>query len=412
MQKKYKASLALAVSALGCVSTLPQASAGFGWGLLHHGFLAATIGGLADWFAVTALFRKPLGISYRTEILRRNRPRIMDSIVAFSSDDLLSVENIMKAMRKQDTASLMVDYLRHRGGDERIKAVVDEVLLAAVNTMDTGTVAQGLESAVRDGLQSLPLEKAISDIFQLLAEEKHSSRVLHSFLGVSRQVLFAPAMQQALLENIRVLRKEYERDSAGRIFILETLDLSDERILGIINEKLSAVLEGMLHGQTESYRTLKSGLEAMFRSFGQDDSVREALSRWKEQYLSRVDISGWMAHWLEENIKGESPFWLEPLNHFVEEKILEFSRREDWQKRFDSMVKAFMEAELVKHHDLIPALIHERLDELTDDDLTEFVESRVADDLQMIRINGSIVGSLVGMGLYVLFWLAERLWGM
>ena len=93
-------------------------------------------------------------------------------------------------------------------------------------------------------------------------------------------------------------------------------------------------------------------------------------------------------------------------------EIEEFSRRKDWQTRFDSMVKGFIEEELVKHHDLIPKLIRERLDEFSDDDLTEFVESRVADDLQMIRINGSIVGSLVGMGLYIIVCAAERRWGM
>ena len=412
MQKKYKATLALAVSALGCIFTLPLAASGFGWGLLHHGFLAATIGGLADWFAVTALFHKPLGISYRTEILRRNRKRIMESIVTFSSDDLLSVENIMAVMRKQDTARLMVDYFLHRGGMARIKDAADGVLLAAVNAMDTKAVAKGLEPAVRGGLQSLPLEKVLSDIFLLLSEDRHSSRVLHSLLGISRQVLFAPAMQQALLDNIRVLRREYEKDSAGRVFVLEMLDLSDERILGIINDRVSAHLEEMLRGETETYEIWKAGLASMFRSFGQEASVQEVLRKWKEQYLERLDLSKWMADWLESNVKGEAPFWMAPLNRFIEGKILEFSQREDWQRQFDSAVKSFIEEELTKHHDLIPKLIQERLDEFSDDELTYFVESRVADDLQMIRINGSIVGSLVGMGLYIIVCLAERMWVM
>ena len=412
MQKKYKATLALSASALGCMATWPVAGEGFGWGLLHHGFLAATIGGLADWFAVTALFRKPLGIAYRTEILRRNRGRIMESIVTFSSEDLLSVENIMGVMRKQDTAGLMVDYLLHRGGAARVKAMVDEILLVAVNTMDTGKIAAELEPAVKEGLQSLPLERVLSDIFQLLSEDRQSSRVLRSVLGIGRQVLLAPAMQQALLDNIRVLRREYEKDSAGRVFILEVLDLSDERILGMINDRLSRHLEEMLQGETESYAALKAGMESMFRSFGQDASVHEILRRWKEQFLSKMDLGGWMAGWMESNIKGESPFWLEPLNRFIDGKITEFSQSDAWQQRFDSMVKEFIEAELVKHHDLIPRLIQDRLDEFSDDDLTEFVESRVADDLQMIRINGSIVGAFVGMGLYVVVWLAERMWGM
>ena len=72
MSKKTQATLVLVIMFLGFIATYKLDSF---WGLLlNHGFLAALIGGLADWFAVTALFRKPLGfISYRTEILPRNR---------------------------------------------------------------------------------------------------------------------------------------------------------------------------------------------------------------------------------------------------------------------------------------------------------------------------------------------------
>ena len=70
-----------------------------------------------------------------------------------------------------------------------------------------------------------------------------------------------------------------------------------------------------------------------------------------------------------------------------------------------------MRTELVKHHDLIPGLIREHLNGLSDDELVTFMEDKVQDDLQMIRINGSVVGALVGMGLYVLIALAERVWG-
>ncbi|MBQ9487184.1 MAG: DUF445 family protein, partial [Selenomonadaceae bacterium] len=98
-----KATATLAASAVLAAGTTPglsplinlaTTSAGqFFVGLLNHGFIAATIGGLADWFAVTALFRKPLGISYRTEILKRNRGRITDAIIEFVSSDLLNTEN-------------------------------------------------------------------------------------------------------------------------------------------------------------------------------------------------------------------------------------------------------------------------------------------------------------------------------
>lgn len=102
---------------------------------------------------------------------------------------------------------------------------------------------------------------------------------------------------------------------------------------------------------------------------------------------------------------------MDALDRFVDRKIGEFEQSAPWQRRFDKLVKDFLEDELRKHHDAIPGLIHERLDEMSDDDLVTFAEAKVQDDLQMIRINGAVIGSLVGMGLYILVEFAERMWG-
>ena len=110
---------------------------GFLWDLLEAGFLASTVGGLADWFAVTAIFRKPLGISYRTDILRKNRGRIMQALVDYAANDLLSADHIMAAARRLDMAQMFVAYLVQRGGRERIKTLAAAVILRAAETMDT-----------------------------------------------------------------------------------------------------------------------------------------------------------------------------------------------------------------------------------------------------------------------------------
>ena len=167
MQTKNKANLALGISAAGFIGTMAAGGTGFLPGLLHHGFLAATIGGLADWFAVTAIFHKPLGISYRTDILRRNRPRIMDAIVTFASDDLLSTENIMRVIEEQDTARLLVEYLAYRGGRERVHEVVEAALLRGVADIDTAAVAAELSPAIHEGLQSFALEDVLADLLKI-----------------------------------------------------------------------------------------------------------------------------------------------------------------------------------------------------------------------------------------------------
>lgn len=408
LQKRQKANLALAISAAGFLGTLP--AGGFWGGLLHHGFLAATVGGLADWFAVTAIFRKPLGISYRTDILRRNRQRIMDALVTFASEDLLSVENIMQVVRAQDAAGLLVEYLEHRGGRARLVETVEDVAVRAVNALDSERLAGELEAALKEGLEALPVEHVAAGGLRILAEEQHSRRLLKALAEIARRVLESPVLHEVLEENVRLLRKEYEGDSAGRAFVLSSLGLTDERIAQIICTRLTQKTEELLAGETETYAAAKAGLETLLCTLSRDASFEEALRAWKRGLLQQVSLVPFLARWIDANVKGARPFWVPELDAFVNERVDAFVQSPPWQRRFDALVKKFLAEELTKHHELIPRLIRERLGEFSDDALVAFVESKVQDDLQMIRINGALVGSLVGMGLFLLVAFAERMW--
>ena len=411
MQKKNKANLALGLSAAGFLGTfaLPES---FVAGMVHHGFLAATIGGLADWFAVTAIFRKPLGIAYRTDILRRNRSRIMEALVVYASEDLLSTENIMSVLEKQNTAQLLAEYFIHRGGRERVHQVVKGVLLKAVNDLDSCRIAEELAPAIHQGLSSFAFEDILPEILHLLTKKEHTEQLVNSLAAISGQVIDSPALRQALLAHIRVLRESYEKDSAGRAFVLASMGLTDEKILTMLVTRVKARLVQLQQHGVMAGSDLHTGLVTMLYSLSQDERLRDLLRDKKEKLLEQVDLTSMIARWLEENIKGENPFWLPHVQAYVDGLIDKFIGSAEWQAKFDRSVKDFLRDELTKHHGLIPGIIRERLDEFSDDELVTFVEDKVQDDLQMIRINGSVVGALVGMGLYVLITLTERMWGL
>ena len=411
MQTKYKATLALALSVLGFFLSSPYAEAGFAGGLIYHGFLAAMVGGLADWFAVTALFRKPLGISYRTEILRRNRPRIMQALVDFASADLLNVENIMAVVREQDMARMMMDYLTQRGGRERLKLVLNEVLRAAARTMDIRDIARQLVPVFQGLLKNVAIEKLAVQFLTMLGEARCSRQLLPALARIGRQVLAAPVVQALLQEHITMLRQQYEGKSFGRSFLIGVLNLSDEKLLRLLNQRLQGWLDAMESGESQAYAQAAAWLEQSMALLGQEPRLLESLRQWKNQRIDALHLEDSLADWLEQTLKAEDPDWLKEVDQFVDDKVELFIANEAWQKRYDAMAKNIIEHELTVRHDVIADLIRTRLDELSDDNLIEFIETRIADDLQMIRINGSIVGSLVGMLLYTIVFCVERVCG-
>ena len=157
----------------------------------------------------------------------------------------------------------------------------------------------------------------------------------------------------------------------------------------------------------------------------------------KSLFLEKFDSANFVKTWLDVNVKGETDpkileklrrqqaanpnvtriveverkpvIWKEAVDYLVDAKIDEFKADAAAQKKFDAMIKDFVENLLEEYRGQIPNMIRERLDKFSDDELTEFVESHVADDLQMIRINGSVCGAMVGMFLYVVSQIIERL---
>ena len=246
MENKTKATATLAASAVLAVSTLPEVSplrfilsgtvGNFAIGLLNHGFLAATIGGMADWFGVTALFRKPLGIGFHTEILRRNRARIMDAIVEFVGTDLLNSKNIMETVRDENTAQLLIDYFEENKGRAKTKTLVREVLTELFGRLDTKKISEGVAPILENEIKNLDAQKLFDAIIKVVTSEQHSRRILIALFDTGHKILQSPHMQEEILKKITQLREAYEGDSAGRALVLSSMDLTDEKILNILNE--------------------------------------------------------------------------------------------------------------------------------------------------------------------------------
>lgn len=305
-------------------------------------------------------------------------------------------------------AQMFVAYLEERGGRERIKDVSFAVLSRAAETMDAAHVAERIWPAIRESFKSFPLEKFLLHFFDMLAEEKSSARILHVTLRAVRRTLHDAKMQETLLENIRELRERYERQASLRTTVIQAMGLNDERLREIAVSHMDAYVTAMLKGEGEAYERLAAAFRALLHSLGKNDSLKRSIAKWKETSFERIDLSAQFALWLERNAKGDTPFWREPLFLLLDGKIDEFTQKKSLQRRADAMFKNLLETELNDHHAFITQMVKARLEDFSDDELIAFVESRVDDDLQMIRINGSVVGAMAGMALFLVAYLVEK----
>ncbi|MBR2179076.1 MAG: DUF445 domain-containing protein [Selenomonadaceae bacterium] len=452
MHNKLKANTALMISAAGALATLPSISplvpsmSGFTLGLLNHGFLAATIGGLADWFAVTALFHKPLGISWRTEILKKNRKRIMDAIVEFVSSDLLSAKNIINNLKSENTANLLITYFQNNDGRARVKTLINDTLVEIASSADTKSIAKSITPIIKSEAHNIDAKQIIDAVVNVLTKDEHSRKILAMVFGAVHDIFKSEFVQEALRLKISTLRREYEADSAGRALVLNAINLTDDKILTIINENVDKRIKGTINTLTsdgivdpDSLSTA-ANMSMYFANFlkssTSDENTQKFFGDFKKVLANNFDLADYIKNWLDKYLKSENylknqqklqevdensshiiklekvnPIWQGAVEQIIDDKIDDFIASPVLQDKFDRFIKKLLESLINNYHDAIPGLIRERLDSLSDEELTTFVEGKVADDLQMIRINGSICGCAVGILLYLVSYAVQTIAG-
>lgn len=407
MKKKYKATAALAVSIAGAAGTTGLAQTGFLGGMVHNGFLAATIGGLADWFAITALFRKPLGISYRTEIIIRNRQRIMQAVVDFAANDLLAAENIMKFVNQQNLGEFLTIFVR-KYGQEKLMPHVEKIAVQMEQELSAEAMAKLMAPHMKNMLTDELLESMAGEMLAGLSHEEQSKRLLYVLAEGLEQLLKDQKLKQLLAEYMEELLTEYGNAVNSRAFVIGLLGLSGNKLADQLSDKIAHWLSELSKNPAQEAKAV-DWLSDKLKQLSQKNNVVQLLAQMMGEKLTEEKLQAILQDVLDGLLsKGALS---RQLVAWAEGYLAQFLENSAWHHQSDSWLKKWLADELGKHHDIITHMIEERLGQLSDKELVEFTEAKVADDLQMIRINGSVIGSLVGMGLYAIVYLAGQvLW--
>src|SRR3569623_565370 len=126
------------------------------WGYVRAFAEAAMVGGLADWFAVTALFRHPLGLPIpHTAIIPRNKDRIGDSLAQFLRDNFLTPAVVARRMRRLDVAGALGRFLADPQGEGRLRAGAARMASDVLEALDQEKLGGMVKGAVAQRLLAL-----------------------------------------------------------------------------------------------------------------------------------------------------------------------------------------------------------------------------------------------------------------
>lgn len=407
---RHKATITLGVVTLGFAASYPFAHTFLG-GLLASGCSAAMVGGLADWFAVSALFRRPLGIPFRTAIIPRSRDRITADIIAMVENELLTRDNIRETLGRYDMAGLIIRYLADYEGKRHISEFLARITDDAIAQISPDKLGRFLADLLRANAGHIKISPILAQAVEWSVKHGYADRLADFLLAELAALTAQPQVRELLAGLIAEARLIYERDMRRRKFagqFLEGLGYTPEAMAALAQREAGVFLRGLQnpdHPWREEIRRRSLALAARLRADpALQEMVEGSISRW---LAGRADLGERLGAGVAaalrvaagENGRAAIHRWLDIQ---VDKLVAAFRQDAGQQQALAALVRQALLGFIDTHHAHIGRMVRERLDQYSTAALVDFIEARVGNDLQMIRINGSVVGGLAGMLIFLL----------
>jgi uncharacterized membrane-anchored protein YjiN (DUF445 family) len=354
---------------------------------------AAIIGGLADWFAVTALFRHPLGIPIpHTAILPRGKERIADMLGTFIERNFLDPEVMAARLKTRDMAEMGARWLLDHGGAARVATVAAEMLPRLLETVSDERMQRFLVVQAKLQLRRVELAPLAGDLVALLTARGGDHDIIDEMLVQAERLL---------REHEPVLREQVRGRTA---WVWQKLGLDDkvsDRIIAAIEETLQEIAADPQHEWRKRFR---ASLERFVGELKNSQEYRLKGRRLMARLLSNPLIADYAAAiWdeIRQRIRAEAQRPESRLRTRVEALLQDFAQemlrdapaREALNTRLAETVITLVRSQQSQ----ISAMISETVRRWDTRTFVERIELAVGRDLQYIRINGMVVGGLIGL---------------
>ncbi|MBO9621770.1 MAG: DUF445 domain-containing protein [Sphingomonas sp.] len=358
---------------------------------------AAMVGGLADWFAVTALFRHPLHLPIpHTAIIPRNKDRIADTLAAFLRSNFLIPSVVARRMRRVDVAGATGRWLanpnRSRG---RLRAGLGRLAADVLEALDQERLGGMAKRALADRLRALEVAPLLGRALATAMQEDRHRPLLDGIVNWAARVLDA---------NEHLIR-EMVHERAGSVLRWTGLD---ETLANKIIAGLAKLIADMAEDPDHPLRAkAEEGLTKLAQDLQHDPERRAQVEAFKNELLDNPALGDW---WLgvwesgrtallriardpDRVLSGELGAALAQLG----ETLQNDAGLADTINRF---VRRTAVGAAADYGDGIVRLVSDTIRSWDARTVTGRLENAVGRDLQYIRINGTLVGGLVGTAIH------------
>ncbi len=398
---KVVATAFLVAAAVLFVLARSQHSDPEGWGYVEAFAEAAMVGALADWFAVTALFRHPLGIPIpHTAIIPRRKDQIARSLGTFVESNFMSQEVVHERLRSARVGWRLGEWLAEPAHAAKAAHAVSDAIHTSLTFLDDSEVRLGLERAIERKVHDTAVAPLAGRAIELGVEGHQHERLFDAVLQGARGFLS---------DNKAVLRARVSDESPW--WVPRPID---SRLFAKLYEGAERLLDDV---QADRDHELRKAAERRLVEFAErlrhDPELRVKGEQLKAELLAYPDVRAWMGS-LWDEVKGrlvEASGQADgELQHRIATTLARLGARlrdePELQARVDDAIERFVSYVVVNYRHEVTALIESTIAKWDPATTSRRIELQIGRDLQFIRINGTVVGGLAGVVIHTFSELA------
>jgi uncharacterized membrane-anchored protein YjiN (DUF445 family) len=356
---------------------------------------AGMVGACADWFAVVALFRHPLGLPIpHTAILPNNKRRIGDTLGAFFAGNFLNSTEIAARLDRVDVSGWISHWLREPENVQLLVKWSRGLLPPALELLGSTRLRGASGDLIRRGIDSIAAAPLAGRVLAVLVAQGQHDGIFD--LGIETAIEF-------LGNNRKTIRQKTAEKSSGWIPGWVDAKLADAFVDGLL-ETLAAA-RAPDHPWRNEYRTF---LDRLIVRLADDPEFYDKGERIKSDVLDGNmvdDYLAWLTAEIETNFKGALELENGVLAATLERSVAAIGAWIDHDQTardtINRWVRQLVLSTVVPHRDEIGTYVSDVVVRWDSETLVRRLELQVGKDLQFIRINGTVVGGLVGLLLFV-----------
>ena len=369
---------------------------------------AAMVGALADWFAVSALFRRiPLPyLSRHTNIIARNKERIGENLSVFVRDKFLDAPSLVAMIRRHDPAEILARWLTSPANADLLGRQVTRLLQSALDTVEDEKFQQLLNQAAKALIGQLDVSRSMAAALGALTYERRHQVLLDDLLVRLSTLLQAPEARDFIANT---LQKWIKREHPLKQKVLPTEWLSGKGASAISHAVETLLIEVAKDPNHQLRDSLDSAIERLIERMQQDPDWERRGEEIRE-YLQNDETLGTYVHSIWSDLRRKLQDDLNDPNSVVSAKVAQMGQWLGMSLAGDAALRVRLNVRLeiwaaqwapdvsqsVAEH------IRATVQRWEAEDMARLVEQHIGSDLQYIRINGTIVGGVIGLILFLI----------